>query len=134
MDAGSLKRQMVVGRSVLGVGAVVAPRAFGRLFGVDPADNPVAPYLMRLFGIRELFMAWDLHRTSDDELERTVTGTIPVDGGDAIASALAGAAGYMPRRAALLSTATAVFGTVHGVLLRSRIREEQASTAELRSL
>lgn len=76
--------QMVVARGALGVGAVVAPRAMGRFFGVDAAANPVTPYLMRLFGIRELYMAWDLYSTDEDELERTVTSMIPVDGADAV--------------------------------------------------
>jgi hypothetical protein len=122
---------MVVARGGLGVGAVVAPRALGRMFGVDPADNPVAPYLMRLFGIREIFMAWDLHRTSDDELERTMTGTIPVDAADALASTLAGVAGYLPRRAAVMSTATAIVGTVNGIVLRSKIRQEHADSVDI---
>ena len=124
-----MTRQMIVARGALGVGAVLAPRALGRVFGVDAEHNPVAPYLMRLFGIREIFMAWDLHRTSDDDLERTVTSTIPVDAADAVASALAGAVGYLPRRAAAMSTATAIVGTINGIVLRSKIREEQAATA-----
>jgi hypothetical protein len=131
MDSQSMKSQMVVARGALGVGAVLAPRALGRLFGVEPADNPVAPYLMRLFGIREIFMAWDLYLTADDELERTVARSIPVDAADALASTLAGVAGYLPRRAAAMSTATAIVGTVKGVVLRSKIRRERAASTDI---
>ena len=123
--------QMVVARGALGVGAVVAPRAMGRLFGVDAAANPVTPYLMRLFGIRELYMAWDLYCTDEDELERTVTSMIPVDGADAVASALAGIVGYLPRQAALMGTATALLGTAHGIALRAASRQERAAIVEI---
>jgi hypothetical protein len=131
MDSQSMRRQMVVARGTLGVGAVIAPRALGRMFGVEPADNPVAPYLMRLFGIREIFMAWDLHLAADDDLERTVARSIPVDAADALASSLAGIAGYLPRRAAAMSTATAIVGTVNGIVLRSKIRREHAGSADI---
>jgi hypothetical protein len=131
MDSQSMKSQMVVARGALGVGAVLAPRALGRLFGVEPAENPVAPYLMRLFGIREIFMAWDLHLTDDDDLERTVARSIPVDAADALASGIAGITGYLPRRAAAMSTATAILGTVNGIMLRSKIRRERTTSADI---
>ena len=88
--------QLVAIRVGLGAGAIVAPRAMGRVFGVDPATNPVSPYLMRLFGIRELYVAWALLRTSEADLEQTATSMIPIDSADAIASTIAGIAGYLP--------------------------------------
>ncbi len=126
-----MKSQMVLARGALGIGAVLAPRALGRLFGVESADNPVAPYLMRLFGIREMFMAWDLYLTADDELERTVSRTIPVDAADALASTLAGVAGYLPRRAAAMSTASALVGTVNGIVLRSKLRRAHTPPVDI---
>lgn len=119
--------QLVAIRVGLGAGAIVAPRAMGRVFGVDPATNPVSPYLMRLFGIRELYVAWALLRTSEADLEQTATSMIPIDSADAIASTIAGIAGYLPRQTAVMSTAAALLGAAHGVLLRAKSRDEHAT-------
>ncbi|MBK6310377.1 MAG: hypothetical protein IPF42_07245 [Candidatus Microthrix sp.] len=50
-------RTALVGiRGCVGVGALFAPSATGKLMGIDAEENPAAPYLARLFGVRELFM------------------------------------------------------------------------------
>src|SRR5437764_61462 len=45
-------------RMAIGAGAWATPRLAGRLFGLDVAGNPQAPYLARLFGARDLALAW----------------------------------------------------------------------------
>ena len=43
-----------------GVGLIVwaTPRLAGKLFGLDAQANPQSPYLARLFGVRDLALAW----------------------------------------------------------------------------
>lgn len=127
MNAKTIQMQLVAIRVGLGAGAIVAPRVMGRVFGVDPSANPVSPYLMRLFGIRELYMAWTLFSATEAELEQAATNMIPIDSADAVASTIAGIAGYLPRQTALMSTTAALFGAVHGVLLREKSRDEQVA-------
>jgi hypothetical protein len=47
-------RNLAVIRVVVGAIAWLAPNLGGRLFGLDPANNPQAPYLGRLFGARDV--------------------------------------------------------------------------------
>ena len=44
-------------RAAVGVGAWVTPNVSGRLFGLDPVNNPQASYVGRLFGARDLALA-----------------------------------------------------------------------------
>jgi hypothetical protein len=111
-------RHTLVGiRGALGTCALLFPKLTGRVFGIDPEANPAAPYLARLFGIRELFMAAPF---LDDELEGTqryaLEAGVVVDATDAAAGLLAGATGALPKRAALMATATALFAVVLGIL------------------
>ena len=41
-------------RIAIGSTAWLTPNLAGRMFGLDPAGNPQAPYLARLFAIRDL--------------------------------------------------------------------------------
>ena len=53
--------QSLVGmRGAIGTGAWLAPKLSGRLFGLDPAANPQAPYLGRLFAVRDAALAFGL--------------------------------------------------------------------------
>ena len=44
-------------RAVVGASAWLAPNLSGKLFGLDPDNNPQGAYLARLFGIRDLALA-----------------------------------------------------------------------------
>lgn len=123
MDLKLARASIIALRGALGVGAMVVPRPMGALFGVDPADNPVAPYLMRLFGARELLMAWQVYAASDEELETVISAAIPVDAADVLASILGGSGGYLPKRAAVMSGLSALGGVVHGVTVRRELKD-----------
>ena len=57
--------QSLVGmRGAIGTGAWLAPKLSGRLFGLDPAANPQAPYLGRLFAVRDAALAFGLRRAA----------------------------------------------------------------------
>src|SRR5205085_621975 len=44
-------------RASVGLPAWLTPNLAGRLFLLDPDDNPQSPYLARLFGVRDLALA-----------------------------------------------------------------------------
>ena len=56
MDKQSASSTLGALRIVIGLVSWVAPNIAGRLFGLDVKNNPQAPYLARLFGIRDLVM------------------------------------------------------------------------------
>lgn len=112
MDVLTARRTLAQVRLAVGVGALVAPRVTGKLFGIDPAANPAAPYLARLFGARELFMAAPFLMPAPglDEAE-LASRAVPVDAADAAAALVAGLRGYLPWRAAIPATLAGALGT-----------------------
>ncbi len=112
MDPISARRTLAQCRLAVGIAALVAPRITARFFGVDPATNPAAPYLTRMFGAREIYMAAPFLMPAPglDEAELS-SRAVPVDAADAAASLVAGLRGYLPWRAAIPATAIAVVGT-----------------------
>lgn len=117
MDALTARRTLAQARLAVGIGALVAPRVLSRAFGIDPDANPATPYLARMFGAREVFMAAPFLMPAPglDESELAARA-VPVDAADAVASLAAGLRGYLPWRAALPATAIAVAGTWLGTI------------------
>src|SRR3954463_7547073 len=56
-------------RFIIGGGAWVAPKPSAKLFGPDPDGNPQAPYLGRLFGVRDFMLGVGV-RTGDTASRR----------------------------------------------------------------
>ncbi|MBK7167452.1 MAG: hypothetical protein IPH81_19970 [Candidatus Microthrix sp.] len=107
-------RTALVGiRGCVGVGALVAPGATGKLMGIDAEENPAAPYLARLFGARELFMVAPFALgASDDVIDFTLRCGVAVDSVDALAAVAAGVTKSLPTQAAVMAglVATAAAG------------------------
>lgn len=108
MDVLTARRTLAQARLAVGIAALVAPRVTARFFGVDPATNPAAPYLTRMFGARELYMAAPFLMPAPglDESELASRG-VPVDAADCTAALFAGLRGYLPWRAAAPAAAIA---------------------------
>ncbi len=117
MDPHSARTTLAGIRAALGIGALVAPRLTGKLFGIDVDANPAAPYLARLFGARELYMAspFLMPAPGVDEQELAARA-VPVDAADTVAALAAGLRGYLPWRAAIPAAATAAVATYLGSL------------------
>lgn len=117
MDPYTARTTLAGIRAAIGLGALVAPRLTGRLMGIDVDANPAAPYLARLFGARELYLASPFLMPAPglDEQELAARA-VPVDAADAVASLVAGLRGYLPWRAALPATAAAIGGVYLGSL------------------
>ncbi len=110
MDPLTARKTIAGIRAGLGIAALLAPRVTGKVFGIDADANPAAPYLARLFGARELFMAAPFLMPAPglDEQE-LAQRAVPVDAADAVAALAAGLKGYLPWRAALPAGAIAGF-------------------------
>jgi hypothetical protein len=107
--------QRLIGtRAAIGAGAWLAPRLSGRLFGLDPAGNPQAPYLARLFGVRDAALAYGLGTSSGAQRARWLQIGIACDVADALAGVFAGRRGELPKHAAVLVTGTAVAAAAMG--------------------
>ena len=105
---------LIGARTAIGAGVWLAPRLSGRLFGLDPEANPQAPYLGRLFGVRDVALAAGL-AGSDEQRARWLRIGIACDLADALAGLLAGRRGQLPKRATVLVTATALGAAAMGI-------------------
>jgi hypothetical protein len=102
-------------RSAVGAGAWLAPRLSGRLFGLDVEANPQAPYLGRLFGVRDVALAFGLASSSGAERSQWLRIGIACDLADAAAGVLAGRRKELPKLATVLVTATALGAAALGI-------------------
>lgn len=113
-------------RGAVGAGAWLAPRFSGRLFGLDPNANPQAPYLGRLFGARDVALAFGLSTSSGSQRANWLRIGVACDLADAVAGVLAGRRGELPARATVLVTATALAAAALGIVaLQSAESPEQ---------
>jgi hypothetical protein len=102
-------------RAAVGAGAWLAPRLSARLFGLDPANNPQAPYLGRLFGVRDVALAVGTSSSSGSERAQWLRLGVACDVADALAGLAAGRRGELPKGATFLVTTTAVVAAALGV-------------------
>jgi hypothetical protein len=93
----------------------LAPRFSGRLFGLDPDANPQAPYLGRLFGVRDIALAFGLSASSGPQRSQWLRIGIACDLADAAAGVLAGRRGELPKLPAVLVTAIALGAAALGI-------------------
>lgn len=111
-------RTTLVGlRTGLGVGALLAPRLTGKLFGISVDENPAAVYLARLFGARELFMAAPFYMEDAEELQAfALQAGVAVDGADVVAATAACVRRNLPVRAATMAGLAAAAAVALGIL------------------
>ena len=112
---GQLVRGLIGLRAAIGAGAFLAPQITGRLFGLDVEGNPQAPYLARLFGVRDVALAYGVATTTDVSRSQWLQIGIACDLADAVAGILAGRGGELPPATAALVTGTALTAAALGV-------------------
>jgi hypothetical protein len=56
LDRSVATRAILVGRFGLGAASLILPRFTARLLQMDPDSNPASSFLMRLFGVRDIFL------------------------------------------------------------------------------
>jgi hypothetical protein len=120
---GSAVRAAIVARYSLGVIrlangtiAFVAPGRLIKTFGKDPADNGAAVYALRLFGIRTIVLGLQLLVGRGEVLENALRYSVAIHASDAASAAVAGAAGHLPRKAAVTGVAISSVNTLLAIV------------------
>jgi hypothetical protein len=112
------RQQLINGLSALrlavGVSSWATPRTAGKLFGLDADANPQAPYLARLFGIRDVALAWGTLSSSGSAQRQWLVAGLACDAADAVAGIVGGRAGYLPPVTSVLVTGTALSAALLG--------------------
>jgi hypothetical protein len=103
-------------RAVVGAAAWIAPRQSGRAFGLSTDANPQAPYLGRLFGARDVALAYGTLTSEGDAQNRWLVAGLGCDLADAAAGVAAWRAGYLSTLSSVLVTAAALNGVVLGAI------------------
>ncbi len=114
MDRKNAITSLAALRLAVGVSAWATPRVAGRMFGLDAAGNPQAPYLARLFGVRDAALAWGVLNSEGDAQRGWLAAGLACDIGDALAGIAGGRAGYLPKLTTVLVTGTAVAAAALG--------------------
>jgi hypothetical protein len=106
---------MLVGvRTTIGLASWISPRIAGKLFGLEMEGNPQAPYLARLFGARDVALAWGLLSSEGEARRRWLLAGMACDVADTAAGIAGGRSGYLPKLTSALVTSTALSGVVLG--------------------
>jgi len=114
VDRKSAVSALVGLRIVIGVASWTTPRFAGRLFGLDAQANPQSPYLARLFGVRDIALAWGVLGSEGDARRQWLTAGLACDVADAAAGIAGGRGGYLPKLTSVLVSGTAVSAALLG--------------------
>jgi len=114
VDSKSAIKTLAGLRLAIGVGAWATPRVAGRLFGLDATANPQAPYLARLFGARDVALAWGALGSEGDTQRQWLVAGLACDVADALAGIAGGRGGYLPRLTSVLVSGTALSAAALG--------------------
>jgi hypothetical protein len=102
-------------RLVVGAASWSTPRLAGKLFGLDAEANPQSPYLARLFGARDIALAWGAIGTEGEARKQWLIAGLACDAADVLAGIAGGRSGYLPKLTSVLVTGTAVSAVALGV-------------------
>lgn len=103
-------------RLTVGVVSWLTPRPAGKLFGLDVPANPQAPYLARLFGARDVALAWGAFSSEGDTRRQWLLAGLACDAADALAGAAGARGGYLPKLTSALVTGTALSAVALGTV------------------
>jgi hypothetical protein len=89
-----------------GIAVWAFPGPVGKAFGVDMTRDPLASYLSRLMGARDVALAWELLVTEGDAQRKWLIACMVCDGADTVAAVAAGRNGLSKRTTAMLLAAS----------------------------
>jgi hypothetical protein len=112
-------------RLAVGVGSYATPGLAGRAFGLDVDGNPQAPYLARLFGVRDVALAGGTLTTGGEARRTWLRMGLLCDAADAAAAVLAARAGYVSKGTAAMLAAPAVAAVAIGMVALGNGAAEQ---------
>jgi hypothetical protein len=114
VDRKSAVNALVGLRLAVGVASWATPRFAGKLFGLDAQANPQAPYLARLFGVRDVALAWGAMGSEGDARRQWLAAGLACDMADAVAGVVGGREGYLPKLTSVMVSATALSAAALG--------------------
>ena len=114
MNAEQSIRNLAVLRLIVGVISYLAPNLGGKLFGLDTAGNPQAPYLARLFGIRDIALAVGALQSTGESRRQWLQLGVLCDAADVGAAALGKRGGYLSAPTAIMVGGVAAAATALG--------------------
>lgn len=114
MSSDSVVRQLSFMRLAIGVSSWLFPRLAGKLFGLDVAGNPQAPYLARLFGARDIALAVGAMQSTGAARKQWLQLGMACDVADAFAGIAGKRDGSLPTLTTILVTGTALGAAAQG--------------------
>jgi hypothetical protein len=99
-------KALIVSRTAFGVAIWAFPGPVGKAFGVDMTRDPLASYLSRLIGARDVALAWELFVTEGDAQRKWLLTCMACDAADTLAAVAAGVNGLPKRTTAMLLAAS----------------------------
>jgi hypothetical protein len=97
---------LIVSRMAFGVAIWTLPGPVGKAFGVDMTRDPLALYLSRLMGARDVALAWELRVTEGAAQRKWLLACMVCDAADTLAAVVAGRNGLSKRTTAMLLAAS----------------------------
>jgi hypothetical protein len=97
---------MIASRMAFGIAIWTLPGPVGKALGVDMTRDPLAVYLSRLMGARDVALAWELLVTEGDARRRWLLACMVCDAADTLAAGAAGRNGLSKRTTAMLLAAS----------------------------
>jgi hypothetical protein len=101
-------------RIAIGTASWATPRLAGKLFGLDAKANPQSPYLARLFGVRDVALAWGALASEGAARRQWLLAGVACDLADAAAGVAGARRGYLPKHTGVMVTATALVAAALG--------------------
>lgn len=106
---------LALGRLAIGAAALASPAVATRLFRLDAAANPQLPYLLRMFGSREVALGAVTLLAPPAARRTVVAAGIAVDLADAAAGVMAARDGIVTKPTGAFLTAPAIAAAAAGV-------------------
>ena len=122
-------RNIATMRIAVGLISYLMPRLGGRLFGLDVNGNPQAPYLARLFGVRDLALGVGALQSSGDAQRQWLQFGMACDVADVGAALFGKRAGYLGTAAAVMVGGAAVSAAAMSAAAMGEVDQAPSSSA-----
>lgn len=107
-------------RVAVGLTSWLLPRPTGAMFGLSAKANPQAPYLARLFGVRDVALAYGALSSEGEQQRQWLAIGVACDVADAAAGIAGGKRGYLSKLSSSLVTGVSLIAALLGALALSQ--------------
>ncbi|HEY1833191.1 MAG TPA: hypothetical protein VGG08_02045 [Solirubrobacteraceae bacterium] len=117
-------------RTAVGAASWLAPRPAGQMFGLNASENPQAPYLARLFGVRDIALGVGLATAPPAARRQWLAIGLACDVADFLAGIAGTKAGYLSKTSGTLVSGAALGGVTLGVLALRHVERGELLAAD----